>query len=50
MMAQTGLGAVAFFNMLTIDRRSAGTAHGEGLTFDSIEALQTLLINVIKVE
>jgi hypothetical protein len=50
MMAQSGLGAAAFFNMLTIDRRGKGHAHGEGLTFAAIEALQTTLLNVIKVE
>jgi len=50
MMAQTGLGAMAFLNMLTIDRRGVGTASGDGLTVDFIEAMQTSLINIIKVE
>jgi hypothetical protein len=50
MMADSGLGSFAFFNMLTIDRRGEGHAIGDGLTFGAIEAIQTVLINVIKVE
>jgi len=50
MMAQSGLGAIAFFNMLTIDRRGTGHASGDGLTFGAIEAVQTSIINVIKVD
>jgi hypothetical protein len=50
MMAESGLGAIAFINMLTIDRRGVGSASGDGLTFGAIEAIQTTLLNIIKVE
>ncbi len=50
-MVQTaGLGDVAFFNMLTIDRRGTGSAQGEGVTFDDVEVIQTLLVNVSKID
>jgi len=48
MMASSGLGAMAFLNMITFDRRSPGTASGDGLTFVAVEALQTTAINIIK--
>jgi hypothetical protein len=49
-MVQTaGLGSVAFFNMLTIDRGGAGWVSGEGVTFHNVEMVQTLLLNVVKV-
>jgi len=48
-MVQTaGLGGVAFFNMLTIDRRGTGWIVGEGVTFHQVDMIQTLLLNVIK--
>jgi hypothetical protein len=48
MVEAAGLGNVAFFNMLTIDRRGTGWAAGEGVTFHNVEMVQTLLLNVIK--
>ena len=48
MMANSGLGAVAFINMITIDRRARGAVCGDGLTFKNISTLQTWAINIIK--
>jgi hypothetical protein len=50
MMAQTGLGTMAFLNMLTMERQYAGEAHGEGLTFGAIISTQNVAVNIIKVE
>jgi hypothetical protein len=41
---------MAFANMMTIERNNPGEAHGEGLTFGAIVALQNTAINLIKVE
>jgi hypothetical protein len=41
---------MAFANMMTIERSVPGAAHSEGLTFGAIESLQSVAINLIKVE
>jgi hypothetical protein len=48
MMASSGLGAMAFVNMLTVERRAWGSVSGEGLTFHEIQAMQSWMINIIK--
>ena len=44
------LADMALMNLLTLDRPTEGTVNGEGITFHAIDGLQTLLINVAKVQ
>jgi hypothetical protein len=47
MVQAAQLGAMAFFNMMTIERVAApGSATGAGLAHDEIGVIQTLIVNV----
>jgi hypothetical protein len=44
-----GFGGLAFWNMITFERSTPGTVTGDGLTYTSVVALQTNLVNVARV-